>query len=164
MGFNRMRVMQISELLNEENVVVDFIAEEKESAISKLVDVISSNSKVEDVESVREAVFEREKLMSTGVGKGLALPHAKTTGVREIVAALAVTSSPIEFHAVDNEPVRIIFLLVGPPDSKSNHVRVLSRISRLMNLKEVRDGVIASKSPTELLQFINKYEKQLFPL
>jgi len=155
--------MRISELLNEKNVVVPLVAEDKHSAISELIDVLAPDSKVEDLEAVRSAVFEREELMSTGVGKGLALPHAKTKGVRDTVAALGITSTPIEFEAVDSEPVRIVFLLVGPPDAKSSHVRILSRISRLMHRKDVRDGILGSKSTADLLKLLDQYEKQLIP-
>ena len=153
--------MRISDLLSEEQIVIGFSPTDKNSTISQLVDVIATSSKVDDLEAIREAVFEREELMSTGVGKGLALPHAKTTGVLDTVAALAVLSTPVDFDAIDEEPVSIVFLLVGPPDSKSQHVRILSRISRLMNRQEIRERIIASTSPTELLTLLVQFEKQL---
>jgi PTS system fructose-specific IIA component len=128
-----------------------------------LIGVLGRDRNVEDLASVRDAVFEREELMSTGVGKGLALPHAKTRGVKETVAAMGITGGPIDFQAVDSEPVRIVFLLVGPPDAKSSHVRILSRISRLMNRQDVREGIIASTSAADLLKLLDQYEKQLIP-
>jgi mannitol/fructose-specific phosphotransferase system IIA component (Ntr-type) len=155
--------MRIRDLLNDDNVVVSLNGRKKSAVISSMLDLLADNPDVVDPAGVKSAVLAREELMSTGVGKGLALPHAKTTGVQKTIAALAVTSRPIEFDAADGEPVRIVFLLVGPPDAKSNHVRILSRISRLMNREEVRSGVLACESPRELLDLIDRYEKQLIP-
>lgn len=154
-------VMQIHELLSEETIVVGLRAGKKESVLSEMVDLFKGNSAVTDLELVREAIMEREADMSTGVGKGFGLPHAKTTGVSSTIAALAVTDGNVEFDAIDGEPVRILFLLVGPPDSKSNHIRILSRISRLMNQDEVRDQILASDSATSLLELLEKSESQL---
>ena len=76
-------------------------------------------------------------------------------------AALAVTDGNVDFDAIDGEPVRILFLLVGPPDSMSQHVRILSRISRLMNRDEVRDRVLATESATSLVELIEESENRL---
>ena len=77
--------------------------------------------------------FGREALMSTGVGKGLALPHARTAAVRETVAAFAVTAEPVDYHALDGQAVRLVFLLCGPEGERGSHITLLSRVSRLMN-------------------------------
>ncbi len=99
--------------------------------------------------------------MSTGVGKGLGLPHAKTAAVNGILAALAVCKHPVDFESIDNEPVRIVFLLVGKQDAKSQHVRILSRISRMMNQKDTRDRILAATTSEELLSVIEEVESQL---
>ncbi len=153
--------MQIHELLSAETTVVGLQAGKKDSVLSEMVDLFDGHPAVTDLELVREAVMEREAEMSTGVGKRFGLPHAKTTGVSSTIAALAVTDGNVDFDAIDGEPVRILFLLVGPPDSMSQHVRILSRISRLMNRDEVRDRVLATESATSLLELIEESENRL---
>lgn len=159
-----LRVMQINELLSIDSVAVGLSAGEKESVISLMVDLLANNPSVTDLEGVREAVLERERIMSTGVGKEIALPHAKTSAVTSTVAVLATTSRPVEFGSLDNRPVRILFLLVGNAESKSEHIRILSRISRLMNRDEFRSDLLASSSREELLQLLKQEELHLASL
>ena len=123
-----------------------------------LIDMVSDHPHVLDVDAVKKAVLEREAMMSTGVGKGLALPHAKTPAVGGMVGALVTTTKPVDFGALDNEPVRIVFLLLGKLDSKSLHVRILSRVSRVMNREEVRKQILAAKSAEELLAILGQYD------
>ena len=123
-----------------------------------LIDMVSDHPHVLDVDAVKKAVLEREAMMSTGVGKGLALPHAKTPAVGGMVGALVTTAQPVDFGALDNEPVRIVFLLLGKLDSKSLHVRILSRVSRVMNREEVRKQILAAKSAEELLAILGQYD------
>ncbi len=153
--------MQIRELLSEETVVVGLTTENKTTAIADVIELLANHGAIDDIEAVRAAVVEREALMSTGVGKGFALPHAKTRSVQASVAALAITEDPIEFDAVDGEPVRIIFLLVGPLDAKAQHVRILSRISRLMNRDDVREKFLSATTNTELLKLVEESESQI---
>lgn len=153
--------MQIFQLLSKTQVATKLPGSDPESVLSKMVDLLHDLPSVDDLEEVKNAVFEREKLMSTGVGKGIALPHAKTSAVNSTVAALAVTDKPIEFRSLDGQPVRLIFLLVGPPESKSDHIRILSRMSRLLNRQSVRDELISASSESELLRILETQEKYL---
>ncbi|NBW94158.1 MAG: PTS sugar transporter subunit IIA, partial [Bacteroidetes bacterium] len=98
---------------------------------------------------------------STGVGKGLGLPHAKTSAVDGTLAALVVSKLPVAFESIDNQPVSIVFLLVGKQDAKNQHVRILSRISRMMNQKETRQRVLAARTSEELLSVIEEAESEL---
>lgn len=153
--------MELTQLLNESNVAVGVEAPDKESLINSVIDLVEQNEAVLDAMEMRAAVFEREVTMSTGVGKGLALPHAKTPAVSGVIAALAVTKAPVDFESIDNEPVRIVFLLLGRQEAKSQHVRILSRISRMMNRAETRKAVLAAASPAELLAVVQDAESHL---
>ena len=153
--------MQLHTLLSSDTIQLGLNADTKESAISELIDLLEGHPAVTDLDLVRNSVLEREEEMSTGVGKGLGLPHAKTNGVTTNVAALAIITDGLDFDAVDEEAVRIIFLLVGPPDSKSIHVRILSRISRLMNIAESRTALLAAKSNTDVLHLIKRLEIEM---
>lgn len=153
--------MELSQLLDQSNVAVGVEASDKESLIDAVIDLIAERDEVNDASAMRKAIHDREATMSTGVGKGLGLPHAKTSAVNGILAALAVAEQPVDFASMDNEPVRIVFLLVGKQDAKSQHVRILSRISRMMNQKDARERVLAASGPDELLSVIGEIESQL---
>ncbi|MDA1028206.1 MAG: PTS sugar transporter subunit IIA [Bacteroidetes bacterium] len=150
--------MNLTALLNPNHVAVNVSAPNKEALIDILIDLVADCPQVKDVAAVKKAVMDRENMMSTGVGKGLALPHAKTNAVGGMVGALVTTSTPVDFGALDNEPVRIVFLLLGKLDSKSLHVRILSRVSRVMNSEEVRKQILSSTSAAELLGIIAQYD------
>jgi mannitol/fructose-specific phosphotransferase system IIA component (Ntr-type) len=101
--------------------------------------------------AVREAVFEREKLMSTGVGKGVAIPHAKVAGMTENMSVIAFLSSPVDYDSIDSNPVDLLMLLVGPQDNR-NHIKLLSRISKLMNKDSFRRALKECNSATEVIE------------
>lgn len=129
--------------------------------IEAAIGLLAGDERVLDLEEVRKVVFERESQMSTGVGKGLGLPHGKTPSMTTSAGALCVTAGPIDFNAFDGEPVRIVFLLVGPPDAQSIHIRTLSRISRIMNDDQVRQRVLDAKRPEEVFEIIAEAEKAI---
>jgi PTS system fructose-specific IIA component len=161
MPSNPSKSMHISQYLMPGSVAVGLDAADKESFINAVVDLLEGRSEVKDLDEVRRSVLEREWLMSTGVGKGLALPHAKTHAVSGTMAALVVTRSPIPWDAIDGEPVRLVFLLVGVPDAKSEHVKILSRISRIMNRDAVRTQLTEATTAEELLKTLRNAEESL---
>lgn len=151
--------MKISDILTEDVLAIGMDAKDKTDAINKMVDLANQSGKITDLEKVRTVVFEREKLVSTGVGKGFAIPHGKSDDIKDIVAAFGVLSEPIDFDSIDSEKVVFIFLLVGKDSMLNMHIKLLSRISRLMNKDEFRDNLLKAKSKAELLQ-IFKTEEQ----
>jgi fructose-specific phosphotransferase system IIA component len=150
--------MKISSILNEDLIRVNLPGETKEDVINAIIDLSAKSNKIKDLEKVRHAIFEREKIMSTGVGKGFAIPHGKTDAVSEIVAAFAVTEQPIDYMSLDHEPVRLLFLLVGKDSLVGAHIKLLSRISRLMNKEEMRQRLLEAKSPAEILEILKEEE------
>lgn len=151
----------ITPLLQQDRVCVGLHGEMKDDIIHALVDLLEGHEGIRDLEAVRTAVFARERVMSTGVGKGLALPHAKTEGVEGMVAALAIVENDIDFEALDHQPVRIVFLLAGTPAAKAQHVRILSRISRLINEDAFRERLLAAPDADTALQLIEEGEMAL---
>lgn len=154
-------VTQIHQLLSPETVRVGAPGPAKEDLLRQMVMLLAGHPAVEDLEAVERAVFDRERVMSTGVGKGLALPHAKTAAVRDTVAAFGTTAEPVDFGAIDDEPVRLIFLLVGTEEAKSQHIKILSRVSRLMNRDRFREGLLAARDAGEILSLFEEGELQL---
>ncbi len=153
--------MQVIELLSPETVRVGLAGADKRAVIEAMIDLLAGDPSVRDLDEVRRVVLERESIMSTGVGKGLALPHGKTSAVTGNIAALALTKAPVEFEAIDDQPVRLVFLLVGTPEAKSLHVKILSRISRLMNRDDVRRRMLAATSDQDLYRAVMEGEASL---
>ena len=154
--------MKISDILSENLVVIGLEGDSKDEIIDSMIDVVAASPKVLDKNKVREAILEREKIMSTGVGNGFAIPHGKTDAVSDIVAAFAVTASPIDYHSLDEKPVRLVFLLVGKDNMVGPHIKLLSRISRLMNKEEFRKRLLELKSSKEVLDMFKEEEASYF--
>jgi fructose-specific phosphotransferase system IIA component len=154
--------MKISDILTENLVATGLPGTTKNEVIDAMIDLVSSSPKVMDKEKVRKAIFEREEIMSTGVGNGFAIPHGKTEAVADIVAAFAVTAQPIDYQSLDEKPVRLVFLLVGKDNLVGPHIKLLSRISRLMNKEEFRRRLLDLKSPREILEAFRQEEATYF--
>ncbi|MFH1196062.1 MAG: PTS sugar transporter subunit IIA [bacterium] len=151
--------MKISEILSRGKIIPELKGNSKEEIINELVDLFNGDSRVKDVSSVRNAVIEREKIMSTGVGKGFAIPHAKTAAVNEIIAAFGKTKEPVDFQALDNQPVNLFFLLVGKENLVGPHIKLLSRISRMMNKDEFRESLSKAGDADEIFRIFLDEEK-----
>ncbi|MFQ5584347.1 MAG: PTS sugar transporter subunit IIA, partial [Calditrichia bacterium] len=117
---------------------------------------------IKNVNSVQTAVFEREKIMSTGVGNGVAIPHCKHRDCSDFALALGIQPSGIDFDSIDSKPAQIVFLLVGPEDDPGMHIRMLSRISRIISREDVRQEVLRCETPDQLYELISEEEKKLF--
>lgn len=150
--------MKLSDILDEKVVVTNLPGNTKEEIIDALINLVSQSSKVLDKEKVRTAIFEREKIMSTGVGNGFAIPHGKTDAVSDIVAAFGVTAQPIPYQSLDEKPVRLIFLLIGKDNLVGPHIKLLSRISRFMNKEDFRNKLLETKTPQELIAAFKQEE------
>jgi len=156
--------MKISDILTEDLVVAGLKGKSKDGIIEAMIGIVSHSPKVLDKEKVRTAIFEREKIMSTGVGNGFAIPHGKTDAVSDIVAAFAVTEEEIDYDSLDEKPVRLVFLLVGKDNLVGPHIKLLSRISRLMNKEEFRRHLLTLETPKEILDLFRQEEASYFEL
>jgi PTS system fructose-specific IIC component len=154
--------MKITDILNEKVIVTKLAGTTKAEILNAMIDLAATSERVTDKEKMRSAILEREKIMSTGVGSGFAIPHGKTDAVQDIVAAFAITEQPIDYQSLDDQPVRIVFLLVGKDNSVGPHIKLLSRISRLMNKEEFRKKLIDAESPSEILQIFKQEESTYF--
>jgi fructose-specific phosphotransferase system IIA component len=153
--------MKLSEVLTEALVRIPLQNFEKQGIIEELINVMDHEHKIQDHNKVLQAVLEREKMMSTGIGNGVAIPHGKSQGVEELAVALGITSQEVNFDSLDGKPVRIVFLLVGPEKASSTHIKMLSRISRLLNQAAFRQKLIQAQSSADVMAIIVQEEKQL---
>ena len=154
--------MKVSQLLEENLILKEFKTENKEDIISELIDLFKDDSRVNNINDVRTCVLEREKIMSTGVGKGFAIPHGKTNSINEIIAAFGKSERPIDYDALDGEPVHLVFLLVGKDALVGKHIKLLSRISRMMNSDEFREKLVKAIDEKEILEIFQE-EEQSYP-
>ncbi len=156
--------MKVLDLLKKEFTIADLKGEKKEDVINELIDLFQKDARVLDIDKVRDCVLEREQIMSTGVGKGFAIPHGKTDAVTDILAAFGKTGKPIEYDSLDGQPVHLVFLLVGKDNLVSKHIKLLSRISRMMNKDDFREKLMHANSVDEILEIFGKEEENYFEL
>ena len=141
--------MLLTELLTPDRLVVPLAARDKQAIIAELVRLLCERGGG-DVAQVLASVEERESVLSTGIGLGVAIPHARCSAVRELVVVGGVAAAPIPYDSIDGEPVRLFFLIVGPEASAGLHVKILSRIARLVRRDAVRQQLVEAKTPDEL--------------
>jgi len=154
--------MKVFELLEESFILTDFKSYDKKDIINELIDLHKEDKNVNDLEKVRTAIHAREKEMSTGIGKGFAIPHGKSNAVKDVIVSFGKTTRDIDYDALDGNPVHLVFLLVGKVDLVSKYIKLLSRISRVMNKDEFRERLINSNSKEEIINIFKEEEEQYF--
>lgn len=147
-------LMNLLEILTEDCVVSPLQASDKKGVIDELVDVLESAGKVRDPASLKDAVWTREQTRTTGIGHGLAIPHGKCAAMDELAMAIGRPSEPMDFEAIDGQPVRLIVLLASPPDRTSDHIQALARVSRLMTMEEFRTRIYDATDAAEIFGLI----------
>lgn len=140
--------MLLTEILKPDRVVVPLAARDKDAVIAELAGVLVRHTGGR-LEEVLSAIEDRESVLSTGIGFGVAIPHARSAAVRELTMVGGVTATPVPYDSIDGEPVRLFFLIVGPEASAGLHVKLLSRIARLVRRDGVRKQLVESRTPDE---------------
>jgi len=152
--------MILTQILQPDCVKVPLQAEEKNAAITELVDTLDACRLLLDRNSALQAVLTREQTRSTGIGSGIAIPHGKCNAVKQLIMAIGITNKPINFGSVDGKPVKIIILLLSPSDQTGPHIQALARISRLMLDEEFKQRLENAQSAEEAYQTLNEKEKE----
>ncbi|OGS20901.1 MAG: hypothetical protein A2252_00540 [Elusimicrobia bacterium RIFOXYA2_FULL_39_19] len=151
--------MKIFEFLYPKAIVLDVQSRDKKGVITELVECLSKEKKVKDTPKAITSVLEREKLGTTGVGQGVAIPHGRTDAVGELVGAIGLSKQGVEFESLDGEPVHIIFLLLSPPDSGGQHLRALAKVSRLFKDKFFRQALLDARTKEEVLKIVQQEDE-----
>ncbi|MHC4264619.1 MAG: PTS sugar transporter subunit IIA [Planctomycetota bacterium] len=152
--------MLLTQILQPTCVKVPLEANDKESAIIELLDLLDKNGLLQDRESAQEAVMTREKTRSTGIGSGIAIPHGKCSSVKELVMTMGIVPEGMDFQSVDGKPVKIIILLVSPLDQTGPHIQALASISRLMLDETFKSKLEESSSADELYDLLHTKETE----
>lgn len=154
-----MNLERITEFLKIESVELDMKATNKVEALLELTKLLEKSGKIEDSEKTLEALKDREKLGSTGIGKGVAIPHAKTESAEDLVIAFGVSKQGINFNSVDEEKVNLFFVFASPLKNSKTYLKILARISRLIRNDDFREKLLNAKSPEEIVELIDFEEK-----
>jgi len=139
--------------------MMEIKAKEKIAAINELVAHMVKNKLVSDGNEFIKALAKRENLESTGIGDGIAIPHARTNAVEDLVLAFARSPKGIDFSSIDGKPSHIIFLIASPEGKKSEYILALAKLSRLLRKHAVRDLLRQAKDPEEIMDIIKKNEE-----
>ena len=150
--------MLLSELLSEDRIRVPLRSRTKDDLLRELVSLVTSGRDQAAVDAVLDAVRQRERELSTGIGGGIAIPHGKTPVMDQLVMAAGVTPSPVDFESLDGRPVRLFFLLVGPESAAGAHVKTLARISRLLRRDPLRQALCDAGSARSFMDVVQASE------
>ncbi len=151
----------ISDYLNKD-LIVFLSSSNRDVAIEKMADLLTQTQYIDDKESFIHAILEREKIVSTGIGMGIAIPHAKQLGFSQFFIAIGIQADiGIEWNSLDDLPVHLVFMIGGPANKQNEYLAILSALTHLVRNKELRNQLIQAKSAEEILEFIQEAEASL---
>ena len=148
--------MQLAELISEEAVFFRFEVGDKDAILNAMIDAVCSAEDIPCRDEVHRAVFEREADRSTGIGRGLAVPHCRADTVQDFHVGVAILKEGVDWDALDDRPVNFIFLVVGPDDKPEQYLQLLSQISRLIRLPDATKRLLAAAAPEAVLNVIRE--------
>lgn len=150
--------MLLTDLLSAERVRVPLATRTKDAVLRELLDVALPGSTADVLDDVLESLRQREQVLSTGIGEGVGIPHAKTPHVEQLILAAGVAAHPVDFDALDGRPADLFFLLLGPESAAGAHVRALGRISRLLRRDTLRQALRSAPDPAAFMQVVAESE------
>ena len=154
------RMRLLTEILDESCVILDLAASGKDAVIELLVDALVRSEVVADRARMVEDLKKRERVMSTGIGGGIAVPHAQSSGANRLALSLGRLAQPIEFEALDERPVRLVFMVVGP-EERGGFIRVLARISRLLYSGDLQRSLFRARTAADAIACIREEEAKI---
>lgn len=155
MSIRNHKEIKISNLLKDKFIKLELEASDKKSVILELVELINESKKIKNKKKFLKAILEREKLGSTGIGNGVAIPHAKSREVKDFVVVFARKSKGIDFGALDGEKTYLFFAIASPQEKVGNHLKILSEISHIVRDKFIVERLKKAKDKKEILRLIS---------
>lgn len=146
--------MQLADVLTKNRVFLNFTAESKDQSIEKFISLLEESGSIKDPAVLKDALFEREKLGTTGVGFGIAMPHARSGSIKDLTVAFFRSEKGFDFKAIDGAPVQIVFLLLAPISSGGPYLKLLAKISRLLRSDDFKKSLLDAKDEDEIIQII----------
>lgn len=153
--------MKVRDYLREKQILLELKAKDKEEAIKEIVALLKDAKEITDFGAFLKDVFEREKLTTTGIGHGIAIPHARTNAVKDLVIAFGRSCEGMEFNSVDSKPAKLIFLLGTPKkEGLGNYLKMLARLTKLLKEESFRNLLLKATSPKEIIDEFKKVDKR----
>jgi PTS system nitrogen regulatory IIA component len=152
--------MKIVDILSEDLVIPELHGATKEAVLLEQAQHLSSVHPEIDASQLVEVLWERERLGSTAIGDGIAIPHGKLPGLRSVIAAFGRHRAGVEFQSLDGNPTRLFFLLVAPEDSVGQHLKALARVSRLLKDPAFRESLLSVEGRDELYRRIHDEDEK----
>ena len=152
--------MKITDILDEGSVIQDLRSTSKKGILEELSNVLVERGKLPDRDKVVEVLLEREKLGSTGIGDGIAIPHGKMKGIKGLVTSFGRSIKGVNFESIDNKPTHLFFLLVAPENSAGIHLKALARISRLLKDSGFRIRLMEASDRQDLFRIIAEEDEK----
>ena len=146
--------MKITDILKKEFIIDNLVSTDKTSVLEELSFFLKSKGLVPEKENLLNALMEREKLGSTGIGENVAIPHAKSSEIDQIITIFGRSIKGIEFDSLDKKPVHFIYLVLAPAKSSGQHLKVLARISRLLKNKSLREAIMNASEANQIYSII----------
>ena len=154
--------MKIHALLSEDMVIPEILSQERDSVLEEMVRYLKSKDKVRKDKELYEKLIQREKLGSTAIGKGIAIPHCKLKEAESPLLALAVSQKGVRFEALDGKPTHLFFLVVSSPDNPGQSLQILASLAHLIRKAgSLPKRIMAAKNPRKILEIIREEEERL---
>ncbi len=153
--------MKLKDLIKENLIIAELKGKSKKQVLEELVNHLVSMNRSIDSNELLRVLIEREKLGSTGIGNGIAIPHGKLNGLASIVLLFGKSSQGIDFDSIDGSPVHLIFLLVAPSNSAGVHLKALARLSRLLKDNNFRQALIKASDSQSIHRIIVDEDKKV---
>lgn len=156
--------MKFADFVSREAIRAELTARDKEGAIREMVQTLVDVRKIEadEFESIVKAILKREELGSTGIGRGVAVPHTKHPSVDRLVGTVAISREGVDFASLDGETVQLFFLLISPPDRPGDHLRALENISRQLRDDTFCRFLKQAKSTEDIRQLLDEADNNQF--
>jgi len=151
--------MKLSNIIGEELIALDVEAKDKTDALNKIFEIVKNTDKVKDIDLFKKQVLKRERMMSTGIGNGIAIPHAKSEAVSDILIVIARLKKGVDFQALDDKPVNLIFLVgASASGNPGQYIHIMAHLSKLLKDKTFRQALMECKTEREIVMLLDKEE------
>ena len=154
--------MRISELLQKESIALGRKPQDKADAIGQMVELLAKSGSLEDKKKFKQAILERERLSTTGIGEGIAIPHGKSSAVKRAALAAMVVPQGVDFASADGAPVHLLFMIAVPAEGAELHLEVLERLAAMLMDEDFRKRLTAAKDAAEFLRILSAEEEKRF--
>ncbi|AKP46065.1 MULTISPECIES: PTS fructose transporter subunit IIABC [Bacillus] len=152
--------MKITELLTKDTIQLNLKAHSKEAVIDELIDVLDKAGKLNDKKAFKQGILKREEESTTGIGEGIAIPHAKTAAVKTPAIVFGKSENGVDYESLDGQPAYLFFMIAATEGANQTHLEALSRLSGMLMHPEVREGLMQAKSADEVLSLIESFDRE----